>query len=356
MKIRFFILGTFLTLFLIPTTQAVPLIEVFVPNGDTIHDIVDDAVLEDVQNGEAILVSWHSEEEDPLNILAAEQRAAALNASTGEIRYDGVPLTELIQSGHDIQVHARWTDTGDIVIDAQMQLNETVRDEVIIRWLILHPSIAVSNHPLAPEDLNVVAYHAWTSTFNRSEGADEVWTHIVQPSTLLDWGIEPGENLQVVTNLISMEDHLVHASGIGNVDARVVENSARSTAIASLLMGVGILALVAVFIGEKQRQQSMPKIRPIVTGAGENTQHRIHVKAGAASVVIDGIEGGKSWRMVARRNLPIQLQPKEEVEIQIRKLRTMEHDEPCTIRMEVDGHDRWMLDLRFPRNIENEQE
>ncbi|MAP42281.1 MAG: hypothetical protein CL981_00900, partial [Euryarchaeota archaeon] len=43
-------------------------------------------------------------------------------------------------------------------------------------------------------------------------------------------------------------------------------------------------------------------------------------------------------------------------EIQIRKLRTMEHDEPCTIRMEVDGHDRWMLDLRFPRNIENEQE
>ena len=103
-----------------------------------------------------------------------------------------------------------------------------VRDEVIIRWLILHPSIAVSNHPLAPEDLNVVAYHAWTSTFNRSEGADEVWTHIVQPSTLLDWGIEPGENLQVVTNLISMEDHLVHASGIGHVDARVVENSARA--------------------------------------------------------------------------------------------------------------------------------
>ena len=40
------------------------------------------------------------------------------------MRYDGVPLTELIQAGQDIQVHARWTDTGDIVIDAQMQLNE----------------------------------------------------------------------------------------------------------------------------------------------------------------------------------------------------------------------------------------
>ena len=89
-----------------------------------------------MQNGEVILVSWHSEEEDPLNILAAEQRADALNASTGEMRYDGVPLTELIQAGQDIQVHARWTDTGDIVIDAQMQLNEIIRDEVIIRWLI----------------------------------------------------------------------------------------------------------------------------------------------------------------------------------------------------------------------------
>ena len=60
--------------------------------------------------------------------------------------------------------------------------------------------------------------------------------------------------------------------------------------------------------------------------------------------------------MVARRNLPIQLEPNEEVEIQIRKLRELEHDEPCIIRMEVDGHDRWMLDLRFPKIMTNEEE
>ena len=56
MKGRFLILGIFLMSFLIPTTQAVPLIEVFVANGDTIHDIVDDTVLEDVESGEAILI------------------------------------------------------------------------------------------------------------------------------------------------------------------------------------------------------------------------------------------------------------------------------------------------------------
>ena len=356
MKARFFILGIILMLFLIPTTQAVPLIEVFVANGDTIHDIVDDTVLEDVQSGEAILISWHVDEGDPLNILAAEQRANALNASPSEIRYDGAVQAEENGAEQNIQVNARWAETGDIVIEARMQLNETVQDEVIIRWLILHPSIPVSNHPLAPEDLNVVAYHAWTSTFNRSQGADEVWTHVVQPSTLLDWGIEPGENVRVVTSLISMEDHLIHASGMGHLDARVIQDSARSTSTASLLMGIGLLALVAVFFGEKQRQESMPKIRPIVMGRGDSLQHRIHVQAGAASVVIDGIEGGKSWRMVARRNLPIQLEPNEEVEIQIRKLRELEHDEPCIIRMEVEGHDRWMLDLRFPKIMTNEEE
>ena len=336
--------------------QAMPLIEVFVPDGGTVHDIVDDTHLEEVQNGDAILISWHSEKDDPLYILAAEQRADALNVSSGEIRYDGLASEGDIHSGKEIQVQARWAETGDIVIEAQMQLNETVQDEVIIRWLILHPSAPVSNHPLAPEDLNVVAYHAWTSTFNRSEGADEIWTHVVQPNTLLDWGIEPGDEVRIVTNLISMETRMVHASGIGHLDARVADISARSTATAILLMGIGILALGAVFIGEKNRQQSMPKIRPIVIGSGDNIQHRIHVQAGASSVVIDGVEGGKSWRMVARRNLPIQLEPNEEVEIPIRKLRAIEHDEPCTIRMEVEGYDRWILDLRFSRTNTDEEE
>jgi len=356
MNIRLCIFSILLAMLLMPMAQAAPLIEVFVPNGETIHDIVDEEILEEGQSGEAILISWHSDEEDPLNILAAEQRAAALNASIGEVRYDGAPLAGEVQSGEDIQVHARWTETGDIAIDAQIKLNETVGDEVIIRWLILRPSISVASHPLAPNDLNVVVYHAWTSTFNRSEGADEVWAHVVQPTTLLDWGIEPGEEVRVVTSLISMDDHLVHASGIGHLDAHVVEKGAKSTATASLIMGIGTLALVAVFIGEKRRQQSMPKIRPIVTGNSDNLQHLIHVQAGAAGIVIDGIEGGRSWRMIARRNLPIRLEPNEEVEIQIRKLRAIEHDDPCTIRMEVDGHDRWVLDLRFPRIVTNEEE
>lgn len=356
MKIRCFISSIFLTLFLIPTVQAVPLIEVFVADGGTVHDIVDEALLEEVQTGNAILISWHPDENDSLNILAAEQRATALNVSTGEVRYDGMSSQGEIQSGKEIQVQARWAETGDIVIEAQIELNDTVQDEVIIRWLILRPSTPVSNHPLAPEDLNVVAYHAWTSTFNRSEGANEVWTHVVQPNTLLDWGIEPGDEVRIVTNLISMENHLIHASGIGHLDARVADSSARSTATASLLMGIGILALGSAFIGEKQRQQSMPKIRPIMIGSGDNLQYRIHVQAGKSSVVIDGIEGGKSWRMVARRNLPLRLEPNEEVEIQIRKLRAIEHDEPCTIRMEVEGYDRWMLDLRFSRTSMNEEE
>jgi hypothetical protein len=356
MKIRFCILSIFLAVLLMPMVQAAQLIEVFVPNGGTIQDVVDEELLEEVQSSEAILISWHSDNEDPLNILAAEQRAVALNASTGDIRYDGTLLAGDIQSGQDIQVHTRWTETGDISIDAQIRLNETIGDEVIIRWLILRPSISVDSHPLAPNDLNVVAYHAWTSTFNRSEGADEVWNHVVQPTTLLEWGIEPGENVRVVTSLISMNDHLVHASGISHLDARVAEKGAKSTATASLIMGIGILSLTAVFIGEKKRQQSMPKIRPIVTGNGDNIQHRIHVQAGAAGIVIDGIEGGRTWRMVARRNLPIRLEPKEETEIQIRKLRAIEHDDPCTIKMEVDGHDRWILDLRFPRKVASEEE
>ena len=114
MNIRFCVLSIFLAVLLMPMVQAAQLIEVFVPNGGTIQDIVDEELLEEVQSSEAILISWHSDNEDPLNILAAEQRAVALNASTGDIRYDGTLLAGDIQSGQDIQVHTRWTETGDI--------------------------------------------------------------------------------------------------------------------------------------------------------------------------------------------------------------------------------------------------
>jgi len=98
----------------------------------------------------------------------------------------------------------------------------------------------------------------------------------------------------------------------------------------------------------------MPQIRPIVKwnmkkkSNDKRPDFFIGIKTGNAAIRNISIEGNGFWRL-STNDIPLEISPNSNLEIKIRQS-SQDRFGPCTIRLEVDGHKRWILDLVFPEN------
>ena len=59
------------------------------------------------------------------------------------------------------------------------------------------------------------------------------------------------------------------------------------------------------------------------------------------------IDGNGYWKC-SSNEIPKEISPRTSKKIKIRQISKEGKNEPCTIRLEVDGYERWVLDIVFP--------
>ena len=340
------------TLIHVPLVNATPLIEVFADETFTSSEILSEEFLDSVEQGELELIVWHSNENSSLHISAASERAGDLNANIGDVFIQGISLnssngsipTDLnsIYITMDIQV----SNNGLISLQANTTLSEELAPTVVLQWLLLKKEVAISEHPLGPRESKVVSYHAWDSNINRTAGAENNWIHQIDMETLESWNLKNTELIASVS-LVSLDSNEIFGTKSIEIPNLIdSENNSKDLAISLLLLIAGLAGCVITVLSERRRQMDMPKIRPMIQWKDERCDYFIEINTGNASITISSIGGNGYWKF-PEKELPLKIGSNSTKEIKIRKTAKI-NSEPCTIRLNVDGHDRWVLDLEFP--------
>ncbi len=351
--------GFFLVLCMIniPIIEAVPIVEVFV-NGETpSKEILPENIISASENGDLELIVWYTNQNHPLHITAATERAQDLNAQNEDIFIQGVFWDKSNQNfpndleSINLDVEVKQNDDGSLILKANTTLENELNQTVVLQWLLLKKTVPVSKHPIGPVESNVVSYHSWDSNINRTKGAENQWVHQIDVDALASWNIE-NEDLIVVVSLISLDSKEVQGSGSSEVTFSQIEQNRKGVAISLLLIFAAIIGSILVIQSERKRQQDMPLIRPLIKNKIKNGEevgnYFIGITTRKAAIRGISIEGNGFWRCSANE-IPQEIPPKTKREIKIRQT-TKEKIGPCTIRLEVDGHERWVLDIMFPES------
>ena len=93
----------------------------------------------------------------------------------------------------------------------------------------------------------------------------------------------------------------------------------------------------------------MPLIRPSITKRENdgNFDYFIEITTRQALVRDISIDGNSFWRC-SSNEIPKEIPPRTTKKIRIRQISKHQKNQPCTIRLEVDGYQRWILDIIFP--------
>ncbi|HJM67143.1 MAG TPA: hypothetical protein QF555_06325 [Candidatus Thalassarchaeaceae archaeon] len=348
------ILIFFLGLVNAPLTEATPILEVFTDGTMASSDILSEELLCAVEQGEVGLVVWHSNPNSSLHISAASERAGDLGAKSGDVFIQGIQWNMANGSlptnlkSINITIDVNQGNNGLLILQASTTLEENLSATVVLQWLLLKKNAQISNHPIGPSDSKVVSYHAWDSNVNRSSGAENNWTHQIDTQTLESWNLE-NEDLIVVASLVSLDSDEIFGSGETDIPFKLQSNeNSRDFAISMLLFVTGTIACLIVVFSERRRQKDMPNIRPVFQRNNEREDFLIDINTGNASIRITSIGGNGYWRY-SGKDLPIEIPPNTNREIMIRQT-SKNQFEPCSIRLEVEGHERWVLDLEFPES------
>ena len=342
----------FLGLISTPLAEATPILEVFTDGTKTSSDILSEELRCAVEKGEVGLIVWHSNPDSLLHISAASERAQDLEAKSGDVFIQGTQWnmtngsfpTEL--KSINITINVNQGNNGLLILQANTTLEEDLAPTIVLQWLLLKKNAEISNHPIGPIDSKVVSYHAWDSSVNRSAGAENNWTHQIDSQTLVSWNLE-NEELIAVASLVSLDSNEIYGSGETEIPSYKQSNeNSKDYAISILLLITGTIACMIVVLSERRRQKDMPMIRPVVQRKGEREDFLIEINTGNALISITSIGGNGYWRY-SGKDIPIEILPNTKREIMIRRT-SKNQFEPCTIRLEVEGHERWVLDLEFP--------
>ncbi len=339
----------------LPIVDAVPVVEVFVNGQKTSDDIIPGDIMTASENGEIELIVWNIDQDDPSHIIAATERAEDLNAQYEDVFIQGVLWNKSEQylpsdlESINIEMEVKQNDDGSLILDAHIKLENDLDQTIVVQWLLLKNSTPISNHPIGPTESNLVSYHAWDSNINRTKGADNQWNHQIDVETLQSWNIN-NEDLTAVISLVSLESKQIHGSGSSKIIFSPIEENGKNMALSIILIFSGIMGSALVIQSEKRRQQDMPIIRPLAknkTKNGEESEdYYIEITTGKAKIREITINGNGFWRC-SNNEIPQEMPPGTKKEIKVRQI-TKGKDGPCTIRLEVDGHERWVLDILFP--------
>lgn len=93
----------------------------------------------------------------------------------------------------------------------------------------------------------------------------------------------------------------------------------------------------------------MPLIRPLIIRKNndEDYDYFIEIATRQALVKEITIDGNGFWRC-SLNEIPKEIPSRTTKKIKIRQISKLGKNEPCTIRLEVDGYERWVLDIVFP--------
>lgn len=335
-----------------PLVNATPLIEVFADETYTSSEILSEEFLDSIEQGKMELIVWHPNENSSLHVSAASERADDLNANIGDVFIQGISWnssngsipTDLnsINITMDIQI----SNNGLISLQANTTLNEELAPTVVLQWLLLKKEVAISEHPLGPLESKVVSYHAWDSNINRTSGAENSWAHQIDVDTLESWNLK-NTDLIATVSLVSLDSNEIFGTESIEIPELIdSDNNGKDLAISLLLVIAGLAGCLITVLSERRRQKDMPKIRPVIQWKDERCDYFIEINTGNSSITISSIGGNGFWRY-PEKELPLKIPSNSTKEIKIRKT-TKNKSEPCTIRLDVEGHDRWVLDLEFP--------
>tara|TARA_Y100001968_G_C19423728_1_gene753212 strand:+ start:1044 stop:2147 length:1104 start_codon:yes stop_codon:yes gene_type:complete len=353
-------LGVLLSLCIItiPITGAVPIVEVFVDENTPSVEVIPESVFSGVLNEEMELVIWYTDSNHSLHISAANERAEDLNAKNGDIFIQGIywnksseNIPNHLESIH-LEMDVKQNNDGSVTLEAKNTLENELEQTVVLQWLLLKKIVPVSEHPIGPTESNVVCYHAWDSNINRTKGAENQWIHQIEKETMTSWNIGD-EDLIAVASLISLDSKEIHGAGSSEIIFQPVEENGKNIAISMILVFSGIIGSILVIQSERKRQQDMPIIRPLIMNKSkkgdEFTEYFIEITTKNAAIREITIEGNGFWRC-SNHEIPQEISPKTSKKIKIRKTEKGGEITPCTIRLEVDGHERWILDVVFPES------
>ena len=217
-------IGIFFLFFiiLVPTVDAVPIIEIFVDEKTPSNQNIPQVVVSSIENGDLELLVWYLDTNSSLHITAASERAQDLDAKNGDIFIQGVFWNKSNENlpndfdNLDIELNIKQGNDNAIILEASTTLENELDQTVVLQWLLLKRSVTTSEHPLGPTESNVVSYHAWDSNINRTKGAENQWTHQIEPNTLESWNIG-NEELIAIVSLISLESKEIEGSGSSEV-------------------------------------------------------------------------------------------------------------------------------------------
>lgn len=93
----------------------------------------------------------------------------------------------------------------------------------------------------------------------------------------------------------------------------------------------------------------MPLIRPLIMrkNSGGDCDYFIEITTRHALVKEINIDGNGYWKCSSNK-IPKEIPSQTTEKIKIRQISKQEKNQPCTIRLEVDGYERWVLDIVFP--------
>ena len=348
--------GIILTFFIIlaPIVDAIPLVEIFVDENTPSNQNIPQAIVSSVENGDLELLVWYLDANSSLHITAATERAQDLNAQNGDIFIQGIFWNKSNENlsididSIDIELSVKQGNDSEIILEAQTTLENELDQTVVLQWLLLKRSVSISEHPIGPTETNVVSYHAWDSNINRTKGAENQWTHQIEANALESWNIG-NEDLIAVVSLISLESKEIQGSGSSEIILYQNQESNKNYATSFLLIFSGIIGSILVIQSEKKRQQNMPLIRPLIIRKNndEDYDYFIEIATRQALVKEITIDGNGFWRC-SLNEIPKEIPSRTTKKIKIRQISKLGKNEPCTIRLEVDGYERWVLDIVFP--------
>jgi len=349
-------ISIFLTFFIIlaPVVEAVPIVEIFVDDDTSSKQNIPQFVISSLENGDLELLVWYLDKNSSLHITAATERAEDLDAQNGDIFIQGVFWNKSNENlpidigSIDIELNVKHGNDIGIILEAKTTLENELDQTVVLQWLLLKKSVTISEHPLGPTESNVVSYHAWDSNINRTKGAENQWTHQIEPNSLENWDIG-NEELIAIVSLISLESKEIQGAGNSEIILYQNQESQKNHATSFMLIFSGIIGSILVIQSEKRRQQDMPLIRPLIVTKNSDTDYDYFIEITTRRALVKDIiiDGNGYWRC-SSNEIPKEIPTQTTKKIKIRQISKQGKSEPCTIRLEVDGYERWVLDIAFP--------
>ncbi len=340
------------------------LVEVFPANGGTIHDLISDEARDLLDGHRAIGIVWHAEADDPLLFPAASQRAEDLDAAAGEVRIEGMAVSQPVtvasipavnrSAAFSITASAtRYgpTDRG-IEVKANIVTERNVSMAAVIQWIVLEDLVPTADHPRAARDDAVAVAYRFETSLNRTVGGMTESELGLTEEDLAEWGVEAvnAGPLSVVVLIRDITTDEVLGAALVSVPepSPATDTSARLGVVVLLVLALG--TAVWMVVGERFREAAMPRFsarseRRLAGGM----RYQIVARAGSRGIEVREVRADPPWR-VGGRSPRFELTAGSVAEHEIRLQRTGDggDDAPMTHwSIEVEGFGAWVIDLRF---------